>query len=354
MTTEQQNRKNQHVSIAESFYHKETESPFKDLRFIHHSFPNMAVGDVDLSTSIGDIKLDYPFYINAMTGGSEWTKKLNASLSRVAAQTGIAMAVGSQSVAIREPEMIETFSVARKENPNGIIFANVGANHNAQAGLQAIEMLQADALQVHINAPQEIVMPEGDRDFSMWLDHFQGFIDHIQVPIIFKEVGFGFSKQSIQQLKSLGAGIIDLGGRGGTNFAQIENFRRKEYKYDDLLDWGQTTPESLLEAQDHTSSLDILASGGVRTAMDITKSLALGAKAVGIAGEFLHTLIKEDESALIEKIEALKEELAGIYTLLGAQTTQELTQTDIIVSAQTKDYCQARGIDYQILAQRCQ
>lgn len=354
MTTEQQNRKNEHVSIAESFYRKEAESPFSDLRFVHHSFPNMAVSDVDLSTSVGGMKLDYPFYINAMTGGSEWTKKLNAGLSRVAARTGIAMAVGSQSVAIREPEMIETFSIAREENPDGLIFANVGANHDAQAGLKAIDMLQADALQVHINAPQEIVMPEGDRDFSMWPDHFRDFIEKIQRPIIFKEVGFGFSKEAVQQLKSSGARIIDLGGRGGTNFAQIEDFRRKEYKYDDLLNWGQTTPESLLEAQDYVSSLDILASGGVKTAMDITKSLALGAKAVGIAGEFLHTLIKEDEAALIDKIEGLKQELAGIYTLLGASTTQELTQTDIIVSGQTKDYCEARGIDFQRLARRSQ
>lgn len=352
MTSEQQNRKNQHVSVAESFYDDHPSSAFFDLRFVHHNFPNMDVADVDLSSSIGPLELSSPFYINAMTGGSDWTKNINGKLAQVAAHCQIPMAVGSQSVAIRQPEMAESFSIARKNNPNGLIFANIGANHDADAALQAIDMLEADALQVHINAPQEIVMPEGDREFHQWFDHFADIIDRVDIPIIFKEVGFGFSQQALQKLVSLGAEIIDVGGRGGTNFAQIENFRRKQHKYDDLLFWGQTTPESLLEAHSLVNEIDIIASGGIKTPLDIAKSLAMGAQAIAMAGEMLHVLLEDDVDGLIEKIEGMKEELTGIYCLLGAKTTADLRNTDLIISGETKDYAQARGMDRSYYANR--
>lgn len=352
MTSEQENRKNQHVSIAESYYGSQGTSPFADLRFVHHNFPNLAVDQVDISSQVGDLHFPAPFYINAMTGGSEWTAKINRRLAKVAHHTQIPMAVGSQSVAIRQPELAETFSVVREENPDGLVFANIGANHDANAGLKAIDILQADALQVHINAPQELVMPEGDRDFTDWPQHFKNFLDRVDLPVIFKEVGFGFSQQSIHLLKDLGAQYIDLGGRGGTNFAQIENFRRKDFKLDDLLTWGQTTPEALMEAQEFISSITILASGGVKTGLDIVKSLALGAKAVGLAGEFLHVLLKDGDQALVDRIEGLKEEIRLIYTLLGAQSTSDLVHTDLIVSGDLKDYCEARQIDVPTFAQR--
>lgn len=352
MTSEQENRKNQHVSVAESFYANHPPSPFYDLRFVHHNFPMIDVADVDLSTSIGPLTLAYPFYINAMTGGSEWTANINGKLAQVAAACQIPMAVGSQSVAIRQPDMAASFSVVRDHNPDGLIFANIGANHDAQAALQAIDMVEADALQVHINAPQEIVMPEGDRDFHHWLDHFAQIIDQVDIPIIFKEVGFGFSQQAMALLMDLGTDIIDVGGRGGTNFAQIENFRRKANKYDDLETWGQTTPESLIEAYPLMDRLDIVASGGVKQPLDIVKSLALGARAVAMAGEMLHTLLDQDVDGLIEKIEGMKEELAGIYTLLGAKQTADLTSTDLIVGGHTQAYAQARGLDTSFYARR--
>ena len=346
----QTNRKNEHVSLSENFY-KDGESSFKDVHFMHHSFPGINVSDVDLSTSLGDLNFSMPFFINAMSGGSQWTGKLNQKLAIVARETGLAIATGSISAALKQPEFENSYSIIRKENPTGLIFANLGAGHGSENAKKAIDMIQADALQIHVNAPQEVVMPEGDREFSNWIENIEDILANIDVPLIVKEVGFGMSRETVKLLQDIGVKYIDISGKGGTNFAQIENFRRREYKLDDMESWGQTTTVSLLEAMEVKSGSAIISSGGIRSAQDILKSLALGASLVGVSSQFMHMVLKDVDKA-IEMVEQWKLELERSMTLLGAKTIADLTHTDLIIRGETAEWAELRHIDLKKYANR--
>ena len=346
----QTNRKNEHVSLSEKFY-PEGDSSLKDVHFVHHSFPGVNVNDIDLSVSMGDLKFSMPFFINAMTGGSGWTGKLNKNLGIVARETGLAIATGSISAGLKHPEFADTYKVVREENPDGLVFANLGAGHGAENAKKVIDLIGADALQIHVNAPQEVVMPEGDREFDNWISNIEEILDAIDVPLIIKEVGFGMSKETIALLQAIGVKYIDISGKGGTNFAQIENFRRPEYKLDGLESWGQTTSVSLLEAMEVQKDSHIISSGGIRTAQDIVKSLALGADLVGISSEFMHLILKDVDQA-IDQVNAWKLELERTMTLLGTKTVSELKNTDIIISGETSHWANLRGIDLKKYANR--
>ncbi len=346
----QTNRKNEHVSLSENFY-KDGDSSFKDVHFMHHSFPGIDVSDVDLSTSLGDLNFSVPFFINAMSGGSDWTGKLNQKLAIVARETGLAIATGSISAGLKQPEFESSYSIMRKENPNGLIFANLGAGHGSENAKKAIDMIQADALQIHVNAPQEVVMPEGDRAFTNWVENIEDILANINVPLIVKEVGFGMSRQTVKLLQDIGVKYIDISGKGGTNFAQIENFRRHEHKLDDMESWGQSTPVSLLEAMEVKSDSAIISSGGIRSAQDILKSLALGASLVGVSSQFMHMVLKDTDLA-IEMVEQWKLELERSMTLLGAKSIEDLTRTDVIIRGETAEWAELRNVDLKKYANR--
>lgn len=348
--TIQSNRKNEHVSLSENFY-ADKESSFKDVTFVHHSFPGINVSDVDLSTTLGEMTFSVPFFINAMTGGSDWTGKLNQKLAIVARETGLAIATGSISAGLKFPEFEDTYKIVRKENPDGLVFANLGAGHGAENAKRAIDLLEADALQIHVNAPQEVVMPEGDREFNHWIENLEEILANIDVPLIVKEVGFGMSRETVQLLQDIGVKYIDISGKGGTNFAEIENFRRREHKLDDMETWGQTTAVSLLEAMEVKEDSYLISSGGIRTAQDILKSLALGASLVGISSEFMHMVLKDEDQA-IEQVEQWKLELERSMTLLGATTIQDLWNTDVIIRGETAEWANLRGIDLKHYAKR--
>lgn len=348
----QHNRKNEHVSLAENFYGDQTRSYFDDIQFVHHSFPSINVKDVSLQTKFAGCQLDAPFFINAMTGGSPWTGKVNQKLAQVARETNLAIATGSVSAALKTPDVADSYKLVRSLHPNGIVFANLGAGHGLENAKRAVDLLQADALQIHLNAPQEVVMPEGDREFTQWATNIEEIVNGLDVPVIVKEVGFGMSRETCSLLHSLGVKTVDVSGKGGTNFAQIENFRRKVEKLDDLEEWGQSTPVSLLETHSFRRDLTILSSGGIKRPMDIVKSLALGATAVGISGELLHLVLKHgvDETVLI--VEAWKKEISRMMTLLGTASIQEFDRTDLIIRGETREWCEARGIEWKQFANR--
>lgn len=346
----QTNRKNEHVSLSEKFY-SDGQSSFKDIHFVHHSLPQMDVKDVDLATTVSGLSFDVPFFINAMSGGSPWTGKVNEKLATIARETGLAMATGSISAALKDPSQKDTFTIVRKTNPDGLIFANLGAGHGLENAKKVVDLVQADAMQIHLNAPQEIVMPEGDREFSNWLENIEKIVSGLDVPVIVKEVGFGMSRETAASLESVGVKTIDISGSGGTNFARIENFRRKEYKLDDLEDWGQTTVVSLLEAFETVNDAAIIASGGIRRPLEIVKALALGASLVGLSSQFMHMAL-EDVDQTIETVHSWKMELSRIMTLLGKKSIQELKHTDLIISGETAHWCHARKIEIQPYASR--
>lgn len=346
------NRKDEHVALAEQFYQTAVASDFDSIRFIHQSFPGIDWENVKINTSFAGIDFSFPFFINGMTGGSKKTQQINHDLATVARETGLAMASGSVSAGIKHPETKESYAIIRKTNPQGKIFANMGPEHPLENYFQAVELLQADALQIHVNAPQELVMPEGERKFSHWLTNIQQVVEKVGVPVIVKEVGFGMSRETIRQLVETGVKTIDVSGRGGTNFIQIENSRRENKEFSFAEHWGQSTPIALLEANSQPEPLEILASGGIRTPFEIVKSLALGARAVGISGQFLHLVVNEGIEKTIEEVTRWKESIRTMMTLLGAEEIADLQQTDIILYEPLKTWCEARHIDWRTYANR--
>lgn len=345
-------RKDDHIKLACEQYKSHAESGFEHVRFIPNALPQLALSDVDTSVSVfGETtKWDTPLYINAMTGGSKKGENINESLARVAAKTGLAMASGSLSAALKNPRLAGTFSVIRRFNPHGFVMANVSAGVSAEQAIKAVEILQANALQIHLNAAQELVMSEGDRDFSAWLNNIEGIVrelDSMKVPVVVKETGCGMSARDVLRLQNVGVRAVDVGGRGGTNFVAIENARRgRKSGYEFLDSWGLTTVESLLDIAQcdeilceprycadscDSARMQVFASGGVRTPLDVVRSLRLGASAAGVAGEFLHTLINEGEDALVEQIESWKAQIRVIMALLGCKNIEDLRENSRIL-----------------------
>lgn len=323
-----QNRKDAHVELALSQRVDKNISDFDNVIIEHHSIPNTKVDDVDLSTTFANISFETPFFINAMTGGSTKTKLINERLAEVAKRANIAIASGSLSSALKDETYIPTFSVLRDVNSEGIIFANVGAEYTYSKAQQAVNILNANALQIHVNVIQEIVMPEGDRDFTMWQNNIKAAVENLTVPVIVKEVGFGMSSQSIKQLIELGVKTIDISGYGGTNFAKIENARRTDFDMSYLQHMGISTVQSLLNAKPYLNEVEIIASGGIRNPLDVIKCLVLGAQAVGISGLILESVEKDGVEQTVKLVNAWKYQLKLIMSALGVNNIKQLQNVE--------------------------
>lgn len=340
MESQQAQRKNEHLSLAEKDYAlNHQHNFFDDVQLIPNALPEMAVKDVQCDADIAGIHLLYPFYIEAMTGGSTRTGQINQQLGKIAADTNLAIATGSMSIIFKEKEAAASFLALREADPDGPVIANLGARAKPQQAQAAVDLLEADALEIHVNAAQELVMPEGARDFH-WLNNIQRITDQLTVPVIIKEVGFGMSRQSIQQLLAIGVQWINISGRGGTNFARIENHRNHDVDMGDLENWGLTTPEALLEVQQTPAK--IIASGGITSPLDVIKAGVLGAQTVGVAGYFLHQLISGGPEQLTQTIQQWQLELPRILTLLGCHDFNALTNTQYVLHNQLFEFQQQR------------
>ncbi|GGQ49479.1 isopentenyl-diphosphate delta-isomerase [Streptomyces mutabilis] len=344
-------RKDDHVRLAlEQQRTNSGRNQFDEVSFVHHALAGIDRADVSLATTFAGISWQVPLYINAMTGGSTKTGIINRDLAIAARETGVPLASGSMSAYFKDPDCAATFSVLRTENPDGFVLANVNANATTEQAQRAVDLLRADALQIHVNTVQETVMPEGDRSFSGWLGQIEKIAAASDVPVIVKEVGFGLSRETVLTLRNLGVRVADLGGRGGTDFARIENDRRGPADYAYLHGWGLSTAACLLDAQD--AGIPVLASGGVRSPLDAARALALGASGVGVSGGFLRTLLDGGVEALTALISAWLDQLTALLTMLGARTPAELTRCDLTVHGDLRTFCIDRGIALGPLAQR--
>ncbi|MDT9605455.1 type 2 isopentenyl-diphosphate Delta-isomerase [Lactobacillus johnsonii] len=308
-------RKEEHLALAKMFFNSNKDNDFNHVHLIRPALPESAVNKDSISTEMFGHKISAPFFINAMTGGSDTSYTINQRLAKAAAAENIPMALGSASILEKEIDQIKSFEVARQENPDGLIFANVNPTTDPKVAQRIVDALDANALQIHLNSVQEAVMPEGDRDFH-WIDNLKEIRDTVDVPIIIKEVGMGIDPESLRTLLINDFSIIDLGGSGGTNFAQIENERRKTQKLNFLEDIGLSTVKTLLAARTIPVNKTIIAAGGITNALDIFKSLVLGAQYVGIANYFLQ-YASQDSETLIAAIQNLKYELKLLTALFG-------------------------------------
>lgn len=319
------NRKDDHITYALSYH--SPYNAFDDMELIHCSLPSYDLADIDLSTHFAGCDFEFPFYINAMTGGSKKGQAVNEKLAKVAAATGILMVTGSYSAALKNPE--DTSFQLRGVAPDLQLATNIGLDKAVDLGIRAVEEMKPLFLQVHVNTMQELLMPEGERSFKHWKDHLAAYAKQLSVPLILKEVGFGMDIKTITIARDMGVKTFDISGRGGTSFAYIENQRGSNRSY--LDDWGQTTVQCLLNAKDLVDEVEILASGGVRHPLDMVKCLVLGARAVGLSRVMLELVETYPVEQVITMINSWKEELRLIMCALDCRTLSDLRQVDYLL-----------------------
>lgn len=345
-----QERKADHLKYALEQEEEPAVNWLEDIHLIHRALPELDLKDVDVGCRWLGKSLRMPLIINAITGGIEWGLKINKSLGRISRETGVAVAVGSQTVAVKEKAFIESFRVVRRENPRGIVLANLSALSTPEDAAAAVEMLEADALQLHLNAAQEAIMAEGECDFRGVLENIQCICREIPVPIIVKEVGCGISQEVAGLLFGAGVRYLDIGGRGGTNFVSIEENRLKRMTV--LRGWGIPMPASLLEVVCSGLPMCLIAGGGIKNPLDMAKVLVLGADLVGVAGTFLKTLGMESEAALLRLVREWEQDLRKILFLQGAGNLEELRKKPAVITGKTREWLEQRGIDTYIWARK--
>ncbi|GAA3658282.1 type 2 isopentenyl-diphosphate Delta-isomerase [Microbacterium marinilacus] len=335
-------RKDDHLRLAVTQQREPAaRNDFDDVEIVHHALDGIDVGDVDLATRVGDRTWPVPLYINAMTGGTANAERVNRALAIAARETGAPIASGSLSLALDDPWTAQSFRVIRDENPRGVVLANLGADRGPEDAARAVDLLEADALQIHLNAVQETIMREGSRDFGSWAGRIERIVAASPVPVIVKEVGFGLSRRTLRRLSGLGVRVADVSGTGGTSFARIEDARRGGYAFFD--GYGQSAACCLLDAPGDGPAL--LASGGVRSPLDVVRSLALGARAAGVAGPFLAVAVDGGADAVVEDVRAWISQTAELLALLGTPTPAAAAGVDLLLRGRVREFCELRGID---------
>lgn len=330
------NRKDEHIEYALKY--QSPYNSFDDMELIHHSLPDYDLSEIDLHTHFAGRDFEFPFYINAMTGGSEKGRAVNQKLAQIAQATGLVMVTGSYSAALKNPH--DDSYPSKEEFPELLLATNIGIDKPYELGLQTIHEMQPIFLQVHVNLMQELLMPEGEREFRQWKENLADYATKMPVPVILKEVGFGMDLKTIEMAHKLGIKTVDISGRGGTSFAYIENQRGHNRSY--LDEWGQSTVQTLLNAQPMIDKIEILASGGVRHPLDIVKCLVLGAKAVGVSRAILELVEKYSVEEVITIINGWKDDLRLIMCALNCKTIAELRQVDYLLYGKLNEANQKR------------
>ena len=336
-----ENRKHDHIKYAMALPDGPLSNGFSQVHVVPNCLPEIKLSQISLATALPGIPtLEHPLIINAMTGGAQEATEINKQLAQVAKNTHSAMAVGSQYGSLKSNNYLDSFTIVRKENPQGIVFANVSPLASVAEGERAVDMLEAQALQIHLNVAQELAMEEGDRSFTGFLQHIEELATKISVPVIVKETGAGMAAKEIKALTNVGVNIIDVGGAGGTNFMAIEAARFSDTNKE-LCNWGLPTAITLLEAAKVMSdSQGIIATGGIRTGLEILKALILGAKAVGMAGNILKFLVDGGVDNATCEIHKLLHNLQDFMLLTGSKSIPQLTKVPVyftgdVLAAQT-------------------
>lgn len=340
------NRKADHIRInLEEDVRSGLTTGFERLHFQHRALPELDLDDVDLSQNLMGKQIKAPILISSMTGGTSEAEELNRVLAMAAQQTGIAIGVGSQRAAIEHPELVNTFNI-RKYAPDVLLFANIGAvqlNHGYTIDQcrRAVDMIQADALILHLNALQEALQPEGDTRFAGLAAKIEQICRQMSVPVIAKEVGWGFSEPDAKLLRDAGVAAIDAAGAGGTSWSQVEKYRMKDPRQvkvaESFLDWGVPTVDAIQNIRRVAPGLLVIASGGLRDGMDIAKSIALGACLGGMAGPFLKAARQSTDSVL-DLIYELETVLRTVLFATGSNDLKALQDHKLVEESRVNRY----------------
>jgi isopentenyl-diphosphate delta-isomerase len=330
-------RKSDHIRInLEKDVASRAMTGLERLRLVHHALPEVDMQRIDMRQTLFGKQLNGPLLISCMTGGTEEARAINRNLAMAAQRAGVAMGLGSMRAAVVRPELAPTFQV-RDVAPDILLFANIGAvqlnyGFTLDQCRRAVEMVQADALVLHLNPLQEALQPEGDVNWAGLLARIESVVRSMPVPVIAKEVGWGISPRAARQLIDAGVAGIDVAGAGGTSWSQVEMHRaRTEIQRrvaEAFVDWGIPTAESIRNVRAYAPGLKVIASGGLRNGVDGAKCLALGAELFGMAGPFLRAAT-ESEQAVYDEIEIILRQLRVTMLCTGTRDLAGLRKAEL-------------------------
>lgn len=348
-------RKLEHIEIV---LKKPVESKqstlLEDVVLVHNSSPNLSYDDINTSMRFLGKYITAPIMITGMTGGHAEAAKINEVLAEVAEEIGIPMGVGSQRAAIEDPSLEYTFSIAREKAPSIPIIANLGGaqlvkGYSSKEIFKAISMVKADAIAIHLNPAQEVFQTEGDRDFTNLVDIIAGIVDEIPVPIIIKETGTGLAGKIARMFAEIGIEYFDVSGLGGTNWVLVEKYRLVKKDLEPIAErfgeWGIPTAVSIIDVFYKVPNAIIIASGGIRTGLDVAKALALGANIAGIALPALKILLDKGREGLKNYIHNLIEELKITLFLTSSKRPTDLWSRDIVLGTNIREWIELLGVN---------
>jgi isopentenyl-diphosphate delta-isomerase len=357
-------RKFDHLDIClkENVQARRVTTGFEEIYLIHKALPEIELGKINLSTRVFNHKFSAPIIVEAITGGVEKATRINAAIAAAVEKLGLGMGVGSQRAAIEDPKLEKTFSVAREKAPNAFLVANIGGaqlveGYGVKEAKKAVKMLEADALAVHLNPLQEAVQPEGETSYNGLVEKIGEIVHALDVPVIVKETGAGISAEDAKKLESVGVAAIDVAGVGGTSWAAVEHHRAKRQgdEFHQALgetfwDWGIPTVASLIETR-QSVHMSVIASGGIRTGIDVAKAMALGACLAGMAYPILDSVFHGADE-VEKKLCFIVEELRTAMFLVGADSVQKLARAPAIVTGKMAEWLIMRGFQPELYARR--
>lgn len=326
-------RKKDHVDLTvEGDVNYSQSTGFEDYRFVHNALPEVDLGAVSTECSLLGRSFAFPLFISSMTGGYADAGAVNAIIAEFCEAENLPFGVGSQRVMLEQPEETESFAVVRKKAPSAFIAANIGGAQligglAKEKATILIESIQADAVIVHLNPLQELMQPEGDRNFGGIEEGIAQLTSHSPVPVIVKETGAGISGSVAKRLLNTGVSIIDIAGAGGTSWAKVENKRKPHPETDSAFDdWGMPTVQCLNEIVPLKAEYDfeIIASGGIRSSSDIVKALCLGGDFTASAQPVIKAVVENGREGLDELYQKWRKQARFILVLLGAQSLDQL------------------------------
>jgi isopentenyl-diphosphate Delta-isomerase len=352
-------RKREHLeTVARAEAESAGASLWKDVHLLPATVPEVSIADVDIGVTFLGHRLEAPVMIASMTGGHEESVSINSRLGEAAERLGLAIGSGSQRAALVDPSLAPSFSVLRESAPSAFIMANIGTCQLVKQGDGAplapdevdtmVDMIEADALALHLNVVEELIQTEGDRNTTGLIDGITRLSAMSPVPVVAKETGSGMAAEAAAALVGAGAAALDVGGSGGTSFARVEGMRAADRDDDRGVrlgrvfgDWGVPTPLSVLEVR--RSGVPIIATGGVRSGLDTAKALALGADLVGIARPAL-LAAREGLDELLATLELFLEELRVAMVLTGSATVHQLRTPEPVLTGTIAAWSRQRGL----------
>lgn len=336
------------INLEEDVAAKGVTTGLERYRFIPRALPEINLDEVDLGQDLFGYRLGAPLFISCMTGGVPQAELINRRLAEVAQELNLAIGLGSGRVLLESPDALPSFTI-RPLAPRVPIFANLGAVQlNLGVGIDAcrrlVDLLQADALVLHLNALQEALQPEGDTCFAGLLERIADLCRNLGVPVIVKEVGWGIAPDVVMELLGAGVAAVDVAGAGGTSWSEVERNRadgpvRKRIA-EQFAGWGLPTADAILGARRAAPAALLFASGGVRSGMDVATAIALGADMVGMAGPFLRAASRGTD-AVLELAEETIEVVRTVMFCIGVQTIRDLQHTSRLARPDGTAYIQA-------------